>query len=214
MLQKWEKISMYCSVKDRIKSQIVSKGRAKFWFVDDFLKDGNNDSVRKALQSLVTDGMLLRISNGVYYYPKVEQELGLGVLLPSKEDTAKAVAKHHHLKIAPTGIFALNALGLTTQMQTVVAFLTNGRARRIDLGDGRYINLIHSSVQKLFDYHSYVMILVIQAMLEFGEANVTDEVRRKLAEHLKTVSAKDFMHDLKIAPIWAQEMLKSLYEIH
>ena len=149
---------MYCSVQDRIKSQIVSKGRAKFWFVDDFLKDGNNDSVRKALQSLVADGMLLRISNGVYYYPKVEQELGLGVLLPSKEDTAKAVAKHHHLKIAPTGTFALNALGLTTQMQTVVAFLTNGRARRIDLGDGRYINLLHSFVQKLFDYHSYVML--------------------------------------------------------
>jgi len=34
------------------------------------------------------------------------------------------IAKHAGLKVAPTGAFALNALGLTTQVQTIVAFLT------------------------------------------------------------------------------------------
>ena len=86
--------------------------------------------------------MLIRIANGVYYYPKIDHAQGQGP--PSfKEETTKAIAKHHRLKIAPTGVFALNALGLTMQMQTVVAFLTNGRARRINLGNGRYIKLLH-----------------------------------------------------------------------
>lgn len=198
------------SVINSIKQQIISKGRAKFWFVDDFIAIGNNDSVRKALQQLTNEQMLLRICHGVYYYPKIDRELGLGILMPSKESTALAIAKHAGLKIVPTGAFALNALGLTTQVQTVVAFLTNGRARQINLGDGRYIHFFHSSSQRLFEYNSYRMILIIQAMTELGENGMTDDVLSILAEQLSLVSEKDFIHDIKLAPIWAQTILKEL----
>lgn len=198
------------SIVNNIKQQIISKGRAKFWFVDDFVAIGNNDSVRKALQQLIKEQMLIRICHGVYYYPKIDRELGLGVLMPSKESTALAVAKHAGQKIVPTGAFALNALGLTTQMQIVVAFLTNGRARQIDLGNGRYIKFFHSSSQRLFEYKSYRMILVIQAMTELGENGMTDDVLSKLKEQLLLVSERDFIHDVKLAPIWAQTILKEL----
>jgi hypothetical protein len=198
------------SVINSIKQQIISKGRAKFWFIDDFVAIGNNDSVRKALQQLTNEQMLLRICHGVYYYPKIDRELGLGILMPSKESTALAIAKHAGLKIVPTGAFALNALGLTTQVQTVVAFLTNGRARQINLGDGRYIHFFHSSSQRLFEYNSYRMILIIQAMNELGENGMTDDVLSILAEQLSLVSERDFIHDIKLAPIWAQTILREL----
>lgn len=198
------------SVINSIKQQIISNGRAKFWFVDDFVAIGNNDSVRKALQQLTNEQMLLRICHGVYYYPKIDRELGLGILMPSKESTALAIAKHAGLKIVPTGAFALNALGLTTQVQTVVAFLTNGRARQINLGDGRYIQFFHSSSQRLFEYNSYRMILIIQAMTELGENGMTDDVLSILAEQLSLVSERDFIHDIKLAPIWAQTILREL----
>jgi hypothetical protein len=198
------------SVINSIKQQIISKGRAKFCFVDDFVAIGNNDSVRKALQQLTNEQMLLRICHGVYYYPKIDRELGLGILMPSKESTALAIAKHAGLKIVPTGAFALNALGLTTQVQTVVAFLTNGRARQINLGDGRYIHFFHSSSQRLFEYNSYRMILIIQAMNELGENGMTDDVLSILAEQLSLVSERDFIHDIKLAPIWAQTILREL----
>ena len=198
------------SVINSIKQQIISKGRAKFWFVDDFVAIGNNDSVRKALQQLTNEQMLVRICHGVYYYPKIDRELGLGILMPSKESTALAIAKHAGLKIVPTGAFALNALGLTTQVQTVVAFLTNGRARQINLGDGRYIHFFHSSSQRLFEYNSYRMILIIQAMTELGENGMTDDVLSILAEQLSLVSERDFIHDIKLAPIWAQTILREL----
>jgi hypothetical protein len=198
------------SVINSIKQQIISKGRAKFYFVDDFVAIGNNDSVRKALQQLTNEQMLLRICHGVYYYPKIDRELGLGILMPSKESTALAIAKHAGLKIVPTGAFALNALGLTTQVQTVVAFLTNGRARQINLGDGRYIQFFHSSSQRLFEYNSYRMILIIQAMTELGENGMTDDVLSILAEQLSLVSERDFIHDIKLAPIWAQTILREL----
>lgn len=198
------------SVVNIVKRLIIKRGRATYWFVDDFVACGNYASVKKALQQLTNEHMLLRISNGVYYYPKIDRELGLGVLLPSKESTALAIAKHAGLKVAPTGAFALNALGLTTQVQTVVAFLTNGRARQIDLGGGRCIKFFHSSSQRLFDYKSYRMILIIQAMTELGESGITEEVRSKLKEQLALVSERDFIHDVKLAPIWAQTILRGL----
>ena len=177
------------SVVNIVKRLIIKRGRATYWFVDDFVACGNYASVKK---------------------PKIDRELGLGVLLPSKESTALAIAKHAGLKVAPTGAFALNALGLTTQVQTVVAFLTNGRARQIDLGEGRYIKFFHSSSQRLFDYKSYRMILIIQAMTELGESGITEEVRSKLKEQLALVSERDFIHDVKLAPIWAQTILRGL----
>lgn len=198
------------SVVNIVKRLIIKHGRAKYWFVDDFVACGNNESVKKALQQLTNEHMLLRICNGVYYYPKIDRELGLGVLLPSKESTALAIAKHAGLKVVPTGAFALNALGLTTQVQTVVAFLTNGRARQINLGEERYIKFFHSSSQRLFDYKSYRMILIIQAMTELGEAGITNDVRAKLKEQLELVSERDFIHDVKLAPIWAQTILREL----
>ena len=198
------------SVINSIRKRVISKGRGKFWFADDFVSLGKNVSIRKALQQLAEEQMLLRISHGVYYYPKIDKTLGLGVLLPSKESIAFAVVKHAGLKLAPTGAFALNALGLSTQVQTVVAFLTNGRARQIDLGNGRYIKFFHSSSQRLFDYKSYRMILIIQAMMELGEVGINDTVRAKLKEQVAQVSANDFIHDIKLAPIWAQTILREL----
>ena len=201
---------MKSSIVNTIKQLIISKGRARFWFADDFVAFGNNDSVRKALQQLTNEQMLLRICHGVYYYPKIDRKLGLGVLMPSKESTALAIAKHAGLKIVPTGAFALNALGITTQMQTVVAFLTNGRARQIDLGNGKFIKFFHSSSQRLFQYKSYRMILIIQGMTELGENGMTDDVRSKLKEQVSLVSERDFIHDIKLAPIWAQTILREL----
>ena len=54
------------------------------------------------------------------------------------------------------------------------------------------------------------MILIIQAMTELGENGMTDDVLSKLKEQLLLVSERDFIHDVKLAPIWAQTILKEL----
>ena len=71
-------------------------------------------------------------------------------------------------------------------------------------------HFFHSSSQRLFDYKSYRMILIIQAMTELGESGIIEEVRSKLKEQLALVSGRDFIHDLKLAPIWAQTILRGL----
>ena len=41
------------SVINSIKQQIISKGRAKFWFVDDFVAIGNNERYIKSADDLL-----------------------------------------------------------------------------------------------------------------------------------------------------------------
>ena len=64
---------------------------------------------------MYTDGMLVRLAHGIYYYPKEDKEYGLGIIYPSVEDIAQAIAKRDKAKIVPMGAYALNRLGLSTQ---------------------------------------------------------------------------------------------------
>jgi hypothetical protein len=54
------------------------------------------------------------------------------------------------------------------------------------------------------------MILIIQAMTELGKNGITEDVQSKLKEQVSLVAEKDFVHDIKLAPIWAQTILKEL----
>ena len=59
----------------------------------DFISYGNRDAVNKALERLVEKGQMLRVARGIYCYPKMEKVYGLGMVPPSLEDIAKAMAK-------------------------------------------------------------------------------------------------------------------------
>lgn len=58
-------------------------------------------------------GLLNRLAFGIYLYPR-QSEL-LGNLAPTIEEIAKAIADRDKARIVPTGVYAMNALGLSTQ---------------------------------------------------------------------------------------------------
>ena len=80
---------------------------------------------------------------------------------PSVEDIAQAIAKRDKANIVPMGAYALNRLGLSTQMPMNVVFLTNGAPRRIKIGNGRGILFKHSSSGRNFAYKSELMMLAM-----------------------------------------------------
>jgi hypothetical protein len=47
---------------------------------------------------------------------------------------AKAIAKRDKARIQPTGLYALNKLGLSTQVPMKVVFYTDGMPRRVPIG--------------------------------------------------------------------------------
>lgn len=197
------------STDTKILKRIRGRGRGSIAFQSDFADCGTPSAIKSAFHRLYSNNVLLRLAHGIYYYPKEDKELGLGVLFPSIDEIAVAIAQRDKAKIVPMGAYALNRLGLSTQVPMNVVFLTSGAPRRIKVGAGRGILFKHSSAGKNFAYRSELMMLIVTAMRAIGEGNLTDEETGKLKSMLDRVTQSDFDHDIKLAPAWVRKILMS-----
>ncbi len=184
---------------------IVSKSnQGKILFVSDFLGYGNYETIRKILQRLVTKGKLIRISKGIYYFPKIDKVLG--VLYPTTEDIAKAIAKRDKAKIIPTGAYAQHLLGLSTQIPMNVVFLTDGSARKIKIGN-QTILFKKTSPKNLY-FGSKLSSLIIQSLKSLRKNNINETVKLKLADIIKqSGEVEKIKIDIRNAPIWIQKII-------
>ena len=190
-----------------IKNQVESSDRGTLFFPDTFASTGSSDAVRSALVRLCENGILIRVAQGIYYYPKIDTKWGTGIIPPSIEEIAEGIARRDKVRIAPTGAFALYQLGLSTQIPANIVFITDGSPRRVTIGKGRGILFKHTSEMRIFAYQSQLMALIVTALREIGETNVTREQLDIVKKHLENVSEQDFAHDIQLAPIWVRKSL-------
>ena len=174
-------------------------------FVDNFLDFGNPESVKKALFRMEEKGLLIRLAHGIYLYPKTDK--ALGVLYPSVEEIAAAIAKRDRARIIPTGIQALNKLGLSTQIPLQVVFLTDGAARSIKIGK-RTITFKKTSPKNLLA-KGEISGLAIQALKSIGQHKIEEEVLTRLFNSLKKEKKENILYDAKLAPAWINKILMS-----
>ena len=64
-----------------------------------------------------------------------------------------------------------------------------------------------------FAYQSELMQLIVLAMREKGNGNLTDVEMARIIDLLSKVSQEDFKHDIKLAPTWVQDILIKHYEV-
>ena len=140
----------------------------------------------------------------------MDERWGSGIILPSVEEIAQAIAARDRVRIAPTGAYALYCLGLSTQIPANVVFVTDGSSRRVSVGKGRGILFKHTSEMRTFAYKSSLMALIVSALREIGEVNVTEAQRAVIKEHLKNIPADELSHDLSLAPLWVRKQLSAL----
>lgn len=191
----------------RVEAAVATEPEGKIFFISDYSGLGTPDAVRKALVRLCGDEKIIRLAQGVYYKPKIDKELGLGLLLPNIDDIAQAIAKRDHSRIVPTGDTALNLLGLSTQVPANAVYITDGSPRRISVGNGRGILFKHTSDLRALCYRSKLMMLIVSAMRTIGEGKITDEQMRILKNHLSNVPEEDFNEDIKLTPAWVRKEL-------
>ena len=149
------------STESKIERRLRGGGRGSIVFQQDYADCGTPSAIKSTFHRLYTDGVLMRLAHGIYYYPKEDKAFGLGVVYPSIEDIAQAIAKRDRVKIVPTGAYALHKLGLSTQIPMNAVFLTTGVPRRIKIGNGHGILFKHSSAGKNFAFKSELMMLIV-----------------------------------------------------
>jgi uridine kinase len=190
-------------VENKIAEILKSHPKGSVLFVDDFLDYGNPESVKKALLRLKEKEILFRLAHGIYLYPKIDKQLG--VLFPSTEEIAKAIARRDKARIVLTGVHALNKLGLSTQVPMKVVYLTDGAARSIKVGK-RTITFKNTSPKNLLA-QGEISTLVIQALKTIGQSKVDDETISKIKILLKKEKTENIMNDAKLAPAWIKKLL-------
>lgn len=197
------------SIVKEIENKLKSGRRGKILFASDFSSFGLPKAVNKAMERLTQSGMLIRLAQGIYLYPQIDTRLGLGVLYPTVETIAREIAKRDKARIVPTGVYALNALGFSTQIPMNVVFLTDGAARKIKIGNGQGI-VFKRTVAKNLSYKNDVLILVVAALKEIGESKVTSEQLTKIKELILKEKQEDIMTDLQLAPAWIKKLILSV----
>jgi len=196
----------------QIESKIKNFKRGKIFFLDDFAGLGTPDTIKKSLQRLTNSGLLVRLANGIYWYPKKEKEL-YGVKIsgrPTLDEIAKAIAKRDKARIVPTGLHALNLLNLSTQVPANVVYLTDGAARKINIGDGKGILFKHTSEVKRLAYKSELLMLIVSALREIGENNIKEEHLAIIKEHFSNITKQEFETDIKLIPVWIRKILLAI----
>ena len=190
-------------VENKIFESLKSRQKGIVIFVSDFLDYGNSESVKKALLRLNEKETIVRLAHGIYLYPKVDKELG--ILFPSTEDIAIAIARRDKVRIIPTGVQALNKLGLSTQVPMKVVYLTDGGTRNIKVGK-RTISFRNTSPKNLF-MKGEISSLVIQALKTIGNSKLDDSTLIKIQDILKKEKKENIINDAKLAPAWINKIL-------
>jgi hypothetical protein len=180
----------------------ITKGT--LFFTEDFVEFGSAKAIAKALERLVNHGKLSRVARGIY--AQLDVSPVLGELLPTTEKIAQAISRRDMSRIMPTGALALNALGLSTQVPMNVVYLTDGAARKIEIGRRKII--FKKSVPKNLAAKGKISGLVIQALKDIGKDQVTDHELNVILGHLRKEEVTHVKHDIKLAPEWIRAILR------
>lgn len=192
------------SIEIQILEKVKKAKRGSLFFTENFSMYGNADALRKALERLVKSGELERLASGIYYRPATSELLGK--LTPSIEKVAVAIAKRDKAKILPTGSYALNRLGLSTQVPMNIVYLTDGSARKIKIGNQTI--LFKKVSPKSVAVVGEISGLAIQALKEIGKEKVLENEIKHIQKLLKHEKPTRLEHDIRLAPMWIKEIMK------
>lgn len=192
------------SIDDKIIAKIKKARRGSLFFGEDFLRFGNSKAVAKALERLAQKGEISRVVRGIY--ARLEIDPILGPVTVSTEAIAEAISRRDRTRIVPTGVMALNALGLSTQVPINVVYLTDGSARKIVYGNRKII--FKKASAKSLSAIGKISRLAIQALKEIGKDNATEKEIEIILKQLEKEDPYRLKHDIRLAPEWIRVIMR------
>ena len=194
------------SIDSRIRKRVNRPGSEVVFVPGDFLDLGSRAAVDLALHRMVKDGTLRRLARGLYDCPQTHP--ALGVLLPSVESIAKALAGKGRLRLQPTGAYAANLLGLSEQVPARIVFLTDGASRTVTVGPTQIT--LRRTTPRNMAASGRLAGLMIQAFRHLGQAHVTPERIASLRKTLPASERRKLLQDLALAPSWMHSLFHAV----
>lgn len=170
---------------EAIRSRILQTNRGEPFTNTRFLRLGSRAAVDKALSRFVEEGLIQRITRGVFVRPK--QSRFVGNVMPNTQKVVEVIAKDHGETIQVHGAEAARRFKLTTQVPTTPVYYTSGPSRELRIGK-LAVKLKHTSQRKLL-LAGKRPGLALSALWYLGKEAVNTEV---LGAIRKGLSAEEF----------------------
>lgn len=194
------------STDSRILRRIKSRKRGWVFTPDSFKDLGTRRAIDIALMRHRDSGLVRQLARGLYDYPKIDPQLG--PLQPSTDEIAHALAGRDATRLQPSGAYAANLLGLSTQVPMKVVYLTDGRTRTVQVGKRQIF--LKQTTPRYMATAGKISGLVIQALRHFGKTNVDADVIERLGHRLDDAARKQLMEDIRYAPAWIADIIRVL----
>jgi predicted transcriptional regulator of viral defense system len=196
------------SIHNQIVDIIERQSKGSLIFPPQFLEVGSESAIRMSLSRLAKEGKVERLAHGIYIIPK--EDPMLGKIYPPIEEMAKAIAERDNVNIKPAGAYALNRLGLSTQVPMNYVYITDGAARSITIGKSKI--KFKATVPKKLATKGPISGLVIQALEELGPDEVTAEIMDKITNLLKKEDPELLRHDAKLTSAWIARIFYNILQ--
>jgi hypothetical protein len=195
------------SIQKEIEKTIELGKKGCIIFPIDLAHLGSSEAVRQGLSRLVKENKLIRLEKGIYLHPEIDPEMG--IIYPAIEDIATAIARRDKARIIPTGIYALNRLGFSTQIPLKALYLTDGSPRIVKIKN-RIISFQKTN-PKILSIENELLVMLVSALQVLKKDNISQEIRMKISEILLKNNEKDIFKELNKAPVWIAKLIKNIY---
>jgi hypothetical protein len=191
----------------RILEMIKANGKG-FVFTSKYLTSKADDVsiVTSALSRLVQKKAIRRLAHGLYDFPEVHPILGQ--LMPTTERVIEAIKASEAIDVQPTGAYAANLLGLSTQIPMRVEHYTNGPRKKIQFGKQEI--LLKPTTPKNMIGAGTKAGLILHALRQIGKDKVTDEMIPQIKSKIEEHDIKHIKKQIQFAPAWIAKIMRSL----
>lgn len=189
-----------------IRKKIRAKHHGWVFTPQEFLHLGPRAAVDQVLCRLQRSGEIRRLARGLYELPRMHPKIG--VLSPSPEAIAKAIAAKTHSRLLVSEARAANILGLSTQVPAQNVYLTDGPSRTIHIGK-QAIVLRHAAFSRMIGSGSEAGV-VIQAVRSFRRGRANEIPVESLSRRLPKAVKSELRRIASFAPAWTHPILKRI----
>lgn len=170
----------------------------------DFTDLASYKTISKCLERLSDSGDITKIITGIYCLSLFDKTLSLPIL-PSIDDVVNCLARKHKWIICPTGVTALNVMGLSTQVPANYTYLSNGPYKQYYIYETP-VTLKRTMNRELGDY-SYKTLLLIQCIKALSMTDISEKDIRHLSNVLSDIDKSTALNETTSIQTWIRNII-------
>jgi len=195
------------SIENTILSKIYGHGRGWAFCQKDFSPLASREAIDLALHRLQRKSTIRRVLRGLYDYPKFSELLDKQ-LSPDIDQVARALARKFGWHIQASGPAALNVMGLSTQVPGRYVYLSDGPARKYEVGKIKLV--FENTALKESGFKLRESALIVQGLRSLGREQITPQIIAEIRKWLDPSLRSKVLKETSTATGWIYEAMRKI----